>query len=129
VQNKSQANKECDTRICFTEVRFLQTYSPLRWSQRPGLFQPFPSLKRSLGPSELFFSITWNTKFPQGSPHNWCLLPQLQVSLISRKIEKEKKQSKRKSSKEHNKSLSLVTKALCGIGRGFDHLSVSRIEC
>jgi hypothetical protein len=34
-----------------------QTYSPLRWSQRPGLFQPFPSLKRSLGPSELLFSI------------------------------------------------------------------------
>jgi hypothetical protein len=53
MQNKSQANKECDTRICFTEVRFLQTYSSLRWSQRPGLFQPFPSLKRSLGPSEL----------------------------------------------------------------------------
>jgi hypothetical protein len=53
VQNKSQANKECDTRICFTEVRFSQTFSPLRWSQRPGLFQPFPSLKRSLGPSEL----------------------------------------------------------------------------
>jgi hypothetical protein len=25
----------------------------LRWSQRPGLFQPFPSLKRSLEPSEL----------------------------------------------------------------------------
>jgi hypothetical protein len=23
-----------DTVICFTEVRFLQTYSPLRWSQR-----------------------------------------------------------------------------------------------
>src|SRR5688572_1962225 len=53
VQNKSQANKRCDTRICFAEVRFLQTYSPLRWSQRPDLFQPFPSLKRSLGPSEL----------------------------------------------------------------------------
>jgi hypothetical protein len=53
VENKSQANKECDTRICFTEVRFSQTYSLLRWSQRPGLFQPFPSLKRSLGPSEI----------------------------------------------------------------------------
>jgi hypothetical protein len=52
-QNKSQANRECDTRICFTEVRFSQTYSPLRRPQRPGLFQPFPSLKRSLGPSEL----------------------------------------------------------------------------
>jgi hypothetical protein len=74
-RNKLQANKECDTRICFTEVRFLQTYSPLRWSQRPGLFQPFPSLKRSLGPSELLFSINLNTKFPQGPPHDWCLLP------------------------------------------------------
>jgi hypothetical protein len=40
-----------ETVICFTDVRFLQTYSPLRWSQRPGLFQPFPSLKRSLRPS------------------------------------------------------------------------------
>jgi hypothetical protein len=88
-KNKSQANKECDMQICFTEVRFLQTYSPLRWSQRPGLFQPFPSLKRSLGSSELFFSINWKTKFPQGPPHDWCLLPQLQVSLIARKNEKE----------------------------------------
>jgi hypothetical protein len=52
-KNKSQANKADDTVICFTEVRFLQTYSPLRWSQRPGLFQPFPSLKRLLRPSEL----------------------------------------------------------------------------
>jgi hypothetical protein len=55
-QNKSQANEEYDTRICFTEVRFLQTYFPLRRPQRPGLFQPLPSLKRSLGSSELLFS-------------------------------------------------------------------------
>jgi hypothetical protein len=101
VKNKSRANKERDTMICFTEVRFLQTYSPLRWSQRPGLFQPFPSLKRSLRPSELLFSIKRNTKFPQGPPHNWCLLPWLQLSFITRKNEKEKKQSKRKSSNEH----------------------------
>jgi hypothetical protein len=127
-ENKSRANKECDTRICFTEVRFSQTYSPLRWSQRPGLFQPFPSLKRSLGPSELLFSIKQNTKFPQGPPHNWCLLPWLQSSLITR-IKEEKKRSKRKSSKEHDKSLSLITKALCGVGRGFDLFGVSCIEC
>jgi hypothetical protein len=106
VENKSQANKECDTWICFTEVRFLQTYSLLRWSQRPGLFQPFPSLKRSLGPSELFFSITWNTKFSQGPPQGWCLFPQLQVSLIAMKNQR-RKQSKRKSSKEH-KQISLT---------------------
>jgi hypothetical protein len=64
MQNKSQANKECDTQICFTEVRFSQTYSPLRWSQRPGLFQPFPSLKRSLGLSELLFSNHLGIKLP-----------------------------------------------------------------
>jgi hypothetical protein len=127
-QNKSWANKEWDTMICFTEVRFLQTYSLLRWSQRPGLFQPFPSLKRSLRPSELLFSIKWNTKFPQGPPHNWCLLPWLQLSLITR-MEKEKKRSKRKSSNKHDKSLSLITKALCGVGRGFDLFGVSCIEC
>jgi hypothetical protein len=56
-KNKSKANEADDTVICFTEVRFLQTYSLLRWSQRPGLFQPFPSLKRSPRASELFSLI------------------------------------------------------------------------
>jgi hypothetical protein len=50
------------------------------------------------------------------------------IELFVRKNER-RKQSKRKSSKEHNKSLSLITKALCGIGRGFDHFGVSCIEC
>jgi hypothetical protein len=49
--------------------------------------------------------------------------------LITRKNVKEKKRSKRKSSREHNKSLSLVTKAFVEFGRGFDHLGVSCIEC
>jgi hypothetical protein len=31
--------------------------------------------------------------------------------------------------KQSNKSLSLITKALCGIGRGFNHFGVSCIEC
>jgi hypothetical protein len=118
VQNKSQANKECDTRICFTEVRFLQTYSPLRWSQRPGLFQPFPSLKRSLRPSELLFSNqSREQKLPCKGHHTIgasCLV--YNGVLITRTSEKEKKQSKCKSSKEHDKSLPLITKALCGIG-------------
>jgi hypothetical protein len=128
VQNKSQANKECDTWICFTEVRFSQTYSSLRWSQRPGLFQPFPSLKRSLGPSELLFSIKRESNFPTRSTTQLVSLASVTIELIARKNER-KKQSKHKSSKEHNKSLSLITKALCGIWRGFDHLGVSRIEC
>jgi hypothetical protein len=56
--------KECDTRICFTEVRFLQTYSPLRRPQRPGLFQPLPSLKWSLRPSELLLLKHLEHKVP-----------------------------------------------------------------
>jgi hypothetical protein len=36
--------------------------------------------------------------------------------LITRTSEKERKRSKRKSSNEHGKSLSLVTRVLCGIG-------------
>jgi hypothetical protein len=59
--------------ICFTEVWFLQTYSPLRWSQRPGLFEPFPSLKRSRRPSEPFSSIKWDTKSTIRTTTTWCL--------------------------------------------------------
>jgi hypothetical protein len=94
-ENKSQANKEWDTRICFTEVRFLQTYSPLRWSQRPGLFQQFPSPKRSLRPSELLFSIKRDTKSPQGPPHNCCLLPRLQLSWSQERMRKRSNPSAR----------------------------------
>jgi hypothetical protein len=128
VQNKSQENKECDTRICFIEVRFSQTYSPLRWSQRPGLFQPFPSLKRSLGPSELLFSIKREQTSLQGPPHNWCLLPWLQLSCSQERM-KEGSNPSARAQKNTTKSLSLITKALCGIGRGFDHFGVSCIEC
>src|SRR6187455_3433456 len=101
-QNKSQANEECDTRICFTEVRFLQTYSPLRRPQRPGLFQPFPSLKRSLGPSELLFSNHLGIKLPARATTQ--LVPLASITsecLITRKNQERRKQSKRKSSKEH----------------------------
>jgi hypothetical protein len=42
-------------------------------------------------------------------------LASITIELFARKNER-RKQSKRKSSKEHNKSLSLITKALCGIG-------------
>jgi hypothetical protein len=90
--------------ICFTEFRFLQTYSPLRWSQWPGLFQPFPSLKRALRPSELLFSIKRDTKSPQGPPHNWCLLPWLQLSWNQ---ERKKKKSNPSARAQMNTSISL----------------------
>ena len=44
------------------------------------------------------------------------------MSLIARKNQERRKQSKRKSSKEHGKSLSLVTKGLSGIGEDLIYL-------
>ena len=101
--------------ICFTEVRFLLTYYPLRWSQRPGLFQPFPSLKRSLGPSELLLLNQTGTNFPARTTTQLVSLALVTIELFARKNER-RKQSKRKSSKEHNKSLSLNTKAFVELG-------------
>jgi hypothetical protein len=98
--------------ICFTEVRFLQTYSPLRWSQRPDLFQPFSSLKRSLRPSELLFSITRDTKSPQGPPHNWCLLPRLQLSKSQERMRK-KRSNPSARAQMNTTNLSLLSLKLC----------------
>jgi hypothetical protein len=118
VENKSQVNEECDTRICFTEVRFSQTYSLLRRPQRPGLFQPFPLSNDPTDRVSFLFSITWNTKFPQGPPQIWCLLPQLQMSLIARKNEKESMIAKSQATRATNNTRitfslkSLITKDL-----------------
>jgi hypothetical protein len=79
-ENKSKANEADDTVIYFTEVRFLQTYSPLRWSQRPYLFQSFLSLKRSPRPSELFSLIKGSLRPLTRTTTTWCLLLWLQVS-------------------------------------------------
>jgi hypothetical protein len=115
--------------ICFTEVRFFQTYSPLRWSQRPGLFQPFPSLKRSLRPRELLFSINRNAKFPQGPPHNWCLLPRLQMSLITKRMRKKRSNPSARAQMNTNVTLSLATiDWSCLLDLGEDLISLECLE-
>ena len=101
---------------------------PVEEATKAGSLSTLPSLKRSLGPSELLFSNHLGIKLPARTTTQLVSLALFTIEMIARKNEK-KKQSKRKSSKEHNKSLSLITKALCGVGRGFDHLGVSRIEC
>src|SRR5688572_13999897 len=78
-----------DTVIYFTEVRFLQTYSPLRWSQKSGLFQPFPSLKRSLRPSELFSLINGSLRPLTRTTTTWCLL--LDYKLLENKNRERRK--------------------------------------
>jgi hypothetical protein len=72
--------------------------------------------------------INLGIKLPARTTTHLVSLVLLTNEMIVRKNEK-KKQSKRKSSKEHNKSLSLITKALCGIGRGFDRFGVFCIQC
>ena len=115
-QNKSQANKKCDTRICFTEVRFSQTYSPLRRPQRPGLFQPFPSLKWSLGPSELSLLNHLEHKVPTRTATSLVSLASITSEFDrNERIKKEESNPSARARKNTSKSLSLVTKALCGI--------------
>jgi hypothetical protein len=126
----NQGNRADDTVICFTEVRFLQTYSPLRWSQRLGLFQPFPSLKQSPRPSELLFSIKWDTKSTTRTTTQLVSLVLITSELSTLKKEEEK-QFKRKSSIEH-KCLSLVTnlfEVIPDLGEDLISLIVSCIEC
>jgi hypothetical protein len=103
--------KADDTVICFTEVRFLQTYSPLRWSQRPGLFQPFPSLKRSPRPSELFSLINGSLRPLTRTTTTWCLL--LDYKLLENKNGGRRKAIQAtRTQMNTNISLSLVTNCL-----------------
>ena len=100
-----------DTVICFTDVRFLQTYSPLRWSQKPGLFQPFPSLKRSTRPSELFSLINGSLRPLTSTTTTWCLL--LDYKLLENKNGGRRKAIQAtRTQMNTNISLSLVTNCL-----------------
>jgi hypothetical protein len=100
-------NKASDMMICFTEVRFLQTNSPLRWSQRPGLFQLFLSLKRSLRPSEL--SSQSNGSLRPHKDHHTIGATCFDYKCFEEQEWGRRKRSKNKSSKNTSKTISLVT--------------------
>jgi hypothetical protein len=108
----------------------LATYSPLRWSQRPGLFQPFPSLKWSLGPSELSVLKCLEHKVPTRTTTRLVSLASVTSEFDhNEESKKEESNPSTRARKNTSKSLSLITRALWGVWRGFDHLGVSRIEC
>ena len=79
-QNKSQANKQMRHGDLFYRGSVLANLLPVEEATKAGSLSTLPSLKRSTDRVSFLFSITWNTKFPQGPPQDWCLLPQLQVS-------------------------------------------------
>ena len=88
----------------------LSNLLPVEEATKAGSLSTLPSLKRSLGPSELLFLKSLGNQTSRKDHHTIgasCL--DYNGVLITRTSEKEKKQSKRKSSNEHNKSLSLVT--------------------
>jgi hypothetical protein len=117
-------------RICFTEVRFLQTYSPLMRPQRPGLFQPLPSLNWSLGPIELSLLNHSEHKVPTRTTISLVSLASITSEFdLNEGIKKEESNPSARARKNTSKSLSLITRALCGIWRGFDLFGVPRIEC
>jgi hypothetical protein len=117
-ENKSQANNEVRHADLFYRGSVLSNLLPVEEATKVGSLSTLPSLKRSFRPSELLFSNqSREQNFPRKGHHTIgasCL--DYNGVLITRTSEKEKKQSKRKSSKEHGKSLSLFTKDLCGGG-------------
>jgi hypothetical protein len=102
---------------------------PVEEATKAGSLSTLPSLKRSTDRVSFLFSTTWNTKFPQGPPHNWCLLLRLQVLDHNERVKKKESNPSARARKNTSKSLSLIAMALCGVWRGFDLFGVSRIEC
>jgi hypothetical protein len=95
---------------------------PVEEATKAGSLSTLPSLKRSLGPSELSLLNHLEHKVPARTTTRLVSLASITSECFDHKKEsqRKKKRSKRKSSNEHYKSLSLVTKALYGVGRGFD---------
>jgi hypothetical protein len=75
---------------------------PVEEATKAGSLSTLPSLKRSLGPSELLFSNHLGIKLPARTTTQLVSLASITSEcLITRKNAKEKKRSKRKSSNEH----------------------------
>ena len=104
-QNKSQANKQVRHGDLFYRGSVLANLLPVEEATKAGSLSTLPSLKRSHGPSELSLLNQTGTNFPARTTTQLVSLALVTIELFARK-NKRKKQSKRKSSKEH-KQISL----------------------
>jgi hypothetical protein len=91
----------------------------LRRPQRPGLFQPLPSLKRSLGPNELLLLNQTGTNFPARTTTQLLSLALVTIELIARKIERKHGCKSQATRATNNTRISLFLKPLITN----DHLS------
>jgi hypothetical protein len=114
----------------FYQGSVLANLLPVEEATKAGSLSTLPSLKRSTDRVSFSSQIEVGNKTSHKGHHTIgasCL--DYNGVMISRTSEKEKKQSKRKSSKVHGKSLSLITRGLCGVGEDLISFGVSRIEC
>ena len=102
---------------------------PVEEATKAGSLSTLPSLKRSHGSSELSLLNHFGTQSSHKDHHN------IGVASITSEFDRNEESKKEESNpsararKNTSKSLSLLTRALCGIWRGFDLFGVSRIEC
>ena len=92
MQNKSQANKHVRHADLFYRGSVLANLLPVEEATKAGSLSTLPSLKRSLGPSELLLLNQTGTKLSRKGHHTIgasCL--DYNGVLISRTSEKEKK--------------------------------------
>jgi hypothetical protein len=68
-ENKSRVSEEVRRKDLFYRGSVLANLLPVEEATKTGLFQPFPSLKRSLRPSELLFSNQPGAKPPRKDHH------------------------------------------------------------
>jgi hypothetical protein len=92
VQNKSQANNEVRHTDLFYRGSVLSNLLPVEEATKAGSLSTLPSLKRSLGPSELLFSNHLGIKLPARTTTQLVSLASITSEcLITRKNVKEKK--------------------------------------
>ena len=103
---------------------------PVEEATKAGSLSTLPSLKRSHGSSELSLLNHLEHKVPTRTTTRLVSLASITSEFdCKERIKKEESNPSARARKNTSKSLSLVTRALCGIWRGFDLFGVSRIEC
>jgi hypothetical protein len=91
VQNKSQANKEVRHADLFYRGSVLSNLLPVEEATKAGSLSTLPSLKRSLGPSELLLSNHSGIKLPARTTTRLVSLASITSEcLTTRKNPKEK---------------------------------------
>jgi hypothetical protein len=131
VKNKSQANKQVRHGDLFYRGSVLSNLLPVEEATKAGSLSTLPSVKRSLGPSELLFSNqSREQNFPARATTQLVPLALITMELWSQEqVRKKRSNPSARARKNTSKSLSLVTMALYVVWRGFDLFGVSRIEC